>query len=342
MTRAGFSGTTMIRKFLVAVLALAATATAAFGVDKKPEAPVAQPAIQQRLSDAAIAVYAGKQVCAYHTDTVFIFEVQVWGCEFKTAFTCTGTVIKKDGEGNFLGLTAGHCFTWPGVEADAYYIADSVSVEPVLHKIKIVKFEDSDRYDYAVFTFHSYTDFPAISLNEPSSGAPELGSEVINVNFALGLTKQTSIGKVTSDMISGTESKRKELSGRYMVHGLASGPGASGSAIVDMKSERIVGIVEGSFRGTEMGTIAMPTGKRLFDFLQDDSAGLKPLPEVAPKAEVAAAPELNFQAKVEAYFSELWDRIQESMMGIAIFMSIVAVLAVGIIIRALKKGAYRE
>ena len=67
--------------------------------------------------------------------------------------------------------------------------------------------------------------------------------------------------------------------------GIGVGPGASGSAVVDAQTGEIVGLVEAVFPGTQMPTVVIPTGQSLYNFIEDDSTGLKPDKEPPVKDE---------------------------------------------------------
>jgi hypothetical protein len=236
-----------------------------------------------KLAAATLAVYHGKQECKFVDEPVFFFVEKVWTCEFKPRFTCTATVIEADGEGNYLALTAGHCFD--RTLKDEYYVSAELSDHPVVNRIELVKVEDDNRYDYAVIKFHSVKEYPVIPV-DTTTDVPAIGSQVDNVNFAFGLTKMTTHGVVESGLITNPPSKGKDLAGRFYI-GIGVGPGASGSALV--QNGKIVGIVEAIFPGTQMPTVAMPMGSLFLNFVDDDSASMDVVPEPKP-AVVAEAP----------------------------------------------------
>lgn len=267
--------------------------------------PVNQPMVEQptenfrdNLYHATLAVYAGKQVCGFQTIATFFGDFKMWGCEFKEQFVCTATVVRADGHGDYVGLTTGHCFDYEIMDKlkAKYYVADNVREKPVLREIQLVKFDNSDRYDYALFTFKSLTPYPVIPIYL-GEGTPLLGSRVINVNYSLGITKEAVEGPVVSEQIGDSESEQApHLRRRFFVQ-IPFGPGASGSAVVyeTPTGGAIVGLVEAMFPGTQMAAVVIPTGVNYINFLQDDSAGLKPEPEpehplIAPKAPSPKAP----------------------------------------------------
>lgn len=236
----------------------------------KPADPVVPQTVN--LKDATLAVYHGKQVCKYRTVDSFFGPYAEWGCKFESEFICTATVIETKGQGDYLGLTAGHCFDWDK-EKD-YYISSQIGQSPVLKSIRLKKFENDERYDFALFEFQSLNVYPVIPIGKD---IPAVGTQVNNVNFAFGLVKQFTEGKVVSDQVITPSRKQLEnIKGRFLVN-IGIGPGASGSAVV--VDGKIVGLVEAIFPDTQMPTVIIPTGQTFLNFKEDDSAGLKPKPE---------------------------------------------------------------
>lgn len=285
-----------VKKYLLAA-ALAVLFLISPAKAQEPSGP--QVPFTETLAKATLAVYQGKQICSWQpVDGGFFFGTfYEWGCEFKTRFTCTSTVIDQIGEHEYVGLTAGHCFN-PKAE-NQYYVADDLAEKPVVHQIRLIKYEFSDRYDYAVFTFHSLRDYPSISLNGKDDSLPAIGTAVLNVNFGMGASKATLEAKVVSGSLV-----YKDMPGRYLVS-LGVGPGASGSPVVDAVTHKIVGLVEAGFPGTQMSAVVIPTGSRLVDFMDDDSAGLRDKPAVGTPPRPPAPHVPSFWELVK----ELWDRI---------------------------------
>jgi hypothetical protein len=241
-----------------------------------PEVP-AEP-FETTLSHAVLGVYHAKQECAWVKETFLWFQFLNWKCEFKENFTCTATIIYANPDlGEYMAITAGHCFDWK--ELDNYYVSDGINEKPVMHKAIVQKFENDERYDYAVLTFRSLRPHPAIELEVMDADGPALGTKVININYSLGIVQQVMHGEVNSAIIQSTEGGECAMCrGRYLVS-IGIGPGASGSAVVDADTHKIVGFAEGHFPDTMMPALVIPAGKRLGEFLDDDSAGIKPLPE---------------------------------------------------------------
>lgn len=265
------------------ILAIALMMAAAFST---PAKQAAQPDFSETLSKATVAVYSGKQVCEYKVVEGWFSSYDVWGCKFETHFTCTATVIDKDRRGDFVGLTAGHCFRYEALDKGwKYYVSEALSEKPVLNEIHLTKFAADERYDYAVFEFSSLRDYPVIEILQDKESIPAVGTPVLNANFSLGVVKQVAEGKVVSKQITydeGGSSCGHMCKDRYFVN-IGVGPGASGSAVVDAKTHKIIGMVEAVFPSTQMATIVMPMGTRFVDFMDDASAGIRP--QAPPKGE---------------------------------------------------------
>ena len=250
---------------------------------------------QKTLGKATQALYLGKQICDYKKEETFFGPLLFWVCEFKNKFVCTATII--DGQdGDYIALTAGHCINWK-YEHD-YYISDTVEDEPVLRHVTVVKSDNTNRYDYAILRFQSIKEYPTIELNKQDSDLPVVGTFVLNVNFAEGVGKEYLDGKVVSEKLYGDG-----LRNRYLVT-IGVGPGASGSAVVDSESHRIVGLAEMIFPSTQMSTVVIPTGQNLANFMDDDSAGLKPQPEDKSKLPKEGGP--PEEEKKPSLFARLW------------------------------------
>jgi hypothetical protein len=273
--------------------------------------------LRDKVSKSTVALYFGKQFCKFD-------EGKNWSCEFKSFFTCTATVVKRHESGDYLALTAGHCFNQESL--DDYYVADDVMDKPVLRHVKVEKFESDGRYDYGIVSFTSIQDYPLVAVNDTDEGVPAIGTEVLNVNYSYGLGKQVVEGKVTSGALAPSrDNLRNDNAGRYLVSvGVA--PGASGSAIVDARRGVIVGLVEAIFPGTQMSTLCVPTGAALLNFEMDDSAGLKKLPQPAYVPAV-----VYMQAPVKDISAERL-KLRRASMIFAIVIALLAAFSVGVLV----------
>ena len=271
--------------------ALAALLLALLALVPNAQAQKSQVDLRERLSEATLALYTGKQTCQYVATKTFFGQIPVWTCAFETHFTCTATVVRDD-DGDYLGLTAGHCFDYDDTdEGFKYYVSEGVEEHPVLREITVLKFENNDQYDYGVFSFHSAHEYPVIQV-EHVLGAdvvPPLGTKVLNNNFSYGLVKEVVEGVVVSKQIGEREAVILPVVRRRYLVQMPFGPGASGSPIVNEATGKIIGMVEANFPSTQMAAVIIPTGKNFADFIEDDSVGLKPQPE--PKVSKVVPPE---------------------------------------------------
>jgi hypothetical protein len=279
------------------------------GVDAPKK--VAPEDFSQTLSKATLEMYVGKQECKYHTEDSFFGPIDVWGCKFVAKPICTATIVKRDDE-LYYGVSAGHCVD-PElyIKGYQYYVSDVVADNPVLDKIQILKWNNSDRYDYLAFSFRSLRERPVIEMAGPDEDIPAIGTEVINANFSLGVIKQVTEGKVVSGKITPDTEHNKGVVGRYFVS-VGIGPGASGSAIVDKKTHKIVGLVEAVYPSTQMPTIIIPMGKKFYDFMDDDSVVEPVLPpggvDVKYHDENPSANTVSVMGLIKKY---IWQQLKE-------------------------------
>jgi hypothetical protein len=259
----------LIRVVLVSALMIIAPSVFA-QTPKEVEGIGPQENFSETLSKASLEMYVGRQECGYTKVDSFFGPVDVWGCKFVAKPICTATTIRR-ADTTYIGVSTGHCVV-PELynKGYEYYVSDTVADNPVLNKITIMKWDNSDRYDYLVFMFYSLRERPTIEIAGKDDDIPAIGTEVLNVNFSLGIIKQVTEGKVLSGRITADRADNKDMVGRYFVS-IGIGPGASGSAVVDKKTHKIVGLVEAVFRGTQMATVVVPMGKTFYDFADDDS-----------------------------------------------------------------------
>jgi hypothetical protein len=293
---------------LAIILAMFTLASPAIAKEKKVD-------FRDILSRATLAVYQGKQVCGYDAVDTFFGTLDVWSCDFKTKFVCTATVVLDGGNGMYGGLTAGHCFNYEAMDKGIkYYVADNISDHPVVKEIQIVKFDYSDRYDYGIFEFHSGEKYPAIAMLGVDEPVPGIGTEVFNANFSLGVIKQLTEGKIVSSQIA-EGSFAKKFHGRFFTT-VGIGPGASGSAIVDKNTHKIIGLVEAVFPGTQMATLTVPMGRTFHEFYEDASAGLKPRKPAGPLFRVHPEPKVvppTFRELLEQVWDRIWSYINRKL-----------------------------
>jgi hypothetical protein len=194
-------------------------------------------AAHKHTSDASLALYATLPGTNGEKDV--------------THFLCTTTVIDKTND-TYKLLTAGHCVTGDGLPENLkFFVTEDIADNPVLQPVTVVRAENGSKYDFAILELKSAKEYPVVKV---AVRVPEVEDKVYDVNFSLGIGKQVALGVVATDVLP-TEGSEKDCDickGRYMVHIFAAG-GASGSAIVDEKTNEIVGVGEFGFPSNTMG-----------------------------------------------------------------------------------------
>jgi hypothetical protein len=216
----------------------------------------------QRVYDASLALYGEEGQVAH--------------------FLCTSTVVAER-PGEYLLLTAGHCIVGDGLPADLkFFVSEQIVDEPAignanLQPVEVVRAQNDDKYDFAILYLKSDKHYPVIPLRDPNK-VPKIEDKVYTVNFSMGVAKQVALGQVATDVITnkGSDGECSICPGRYMVH-LFAAPGASGAAIVDEKSNEIIGIGEFGFPGQTMG-LGCETMAAFLEWVNS------PIPVKAPKA----------------------------------------------------------
>jgi Trypsin-like peptidase domain len=197
-----------------------------------------------------------------------------------THFLCSTTVVAQrkvmnaSGKHEYLLLTAGHCITGDGLPEDLKFgvreqIAED-SPKPDLQPVDVIKAENDAKYDFAILYLASDKVYPIIEIDFDT--IPQIEDKVYDVNFSLGLVKQVALGVVATNVMDTQTSDGScdICKGRYMVH-IFAGPGASGSAIISEKTNKIVGVGELGFPGTTTG-LGVETTKALKEWLDAPSA----------------------------------------------------------------------
>jgi hypothetical protein len=244
--------------------------------------------LKTKVQKATVIVYMGKQVCEWkEVESSFFgfpFKDWEWTCEFRSAPICTATNIDVDKD-EYTALTAGHCFDPTGETIDKVYIGDDVNDKPVLRKATVVKYDFTGldgRYDYAIVKYKSSRIREILPVDTDSETVSP-GMKVISVNFGLMVAKMTVEGEIVSGILPETKD-------RFLAT-IGFGPGASGSALVDKETGKIIGIAESIFPGTQMPSVFIRTGNHYRDFTEDDSAGIRPeKPKGVPPVRIPETP----------------------------------------------------
>lgn len=161
-------------------------------------------------------------------------------------FICTATAFEPSlGQGYYL-LTAGHCIA---KEPTAKYSV-SENIGSPRTEVRVTKYYVDSMLDFAVLDFRTPKKYPVIALGEDA----EVGTKVLNPNFALGLTKQLSFGTVSSLGMT-SDAGCDICEGKFIVQ-VTGARGSSGSAIIS--DGKIVGVLTNMAEDENIGLIAEP------------------------------------------------------------------------------------
>jgi Trypsin-like peptidase domain len=205
----------------------------------------------------SIAQSPKKPHIAQNSSEVYASTFALYGSwNNNTRFMCTATPYEATPTGYHL-ITAGHCVKGGLPPNLKFYVAEDINANLALQTVTVLKAENNDKYDFAILNLNTPRDYAIVPINDGKF--PEVGSEVVNVNFALGLTKQLGTGTVASKQMneSADNGECGLCKNRYIVH-INGGPGASGSAVIDTSSGEIVGLVEAEYQGEQLGMIVIP------------------------------------------------------------------------------------
>ena len=182
---------------------------------------------------------------------------------------CTATVFEayeRDNRKGYLLVTAAHCVAVDDlitskvkVSGASFFISFDNESKQVFHPIHVEGAGFQSRGDdFAVL--HAFTDeeWEVLELGDVSSLKPM--DEVLNVSAPAGLGLQVLKGHISLVNID-RPVKARGLNWQYaMLANLGSGPGASGSAVVSIEQEKIIGFVVGNIVGNPT-TVVLPVSR---------------------------------------------------------------------------------
>ena len=182
---------------------------------------------------------------------------------------CTATVFEayeQDGKKGYLLVTAAHCVAVDNlitskvkVSGASFFISFDNEPKQVFHPVHVEGAGFQSRGDdFAVL--HAFTDeeWEVLELGDVSSLKPM--DEVLNVSAPAGLGLQVLKGHISLVSID-RPVKVRGLNWQYaMLANLGSGPGASGSAVVSIEQEKIIGFVVGNIIGNPT-TVVLPVSR---------------------------------------------------------------------------------
>jgi hypothetical protein len=167
----------------------------------------------------------------------------------KDRFICSAQVVDKVNGGYEL-LSAGHCTPAnAGLPADmTFSIAPQIGGP--LTPVKLIAATLNKDEDWSIFYLETTKNLPVVPLGDENDA--RLNDKTIDVNFSLGLTKEVSMGLVSSKVqTSGPMAGFFEVT-QFDSHG------ASGSSVVDERTKKVIGIVIAGVDGAAVPTWIEP------------------------------------------------------------------------------------
>ena len=189
---------------------------------------------------------------------------------------CTATVFEafeRDDRKGYLLATAAHCVAVDDlvnsrvkISGASFFISfdEGISSEnkdgqKVFHPVHVEAAGFQSRGDdFAVLHAYTNEEWDILELGDVSSLEPM--DEVLNVSAPAGLGLQVLKGYISLVSID-RPVKVRGLNWQYaMLANLGSGPGASGSAVVSIEQEKIIGFVVGNIIGNPT-TVVLPVSR---------------------------------------------------------------------------------
>jgi hypothetical protein len=146
-------------------------------------------------------------------------------------FICTTEAYEKI-TGGYRLIGAGHCID---PKADFFAVAENIGGSET--KVTVIKSELDKNADLAVFEMKTDKVYPVIPMG--TIDGERIGDVVVNVNFAVGIAKQLSEGKISSVVIPSDGDEGTDV---FLAQIFGAG-GSSGSAVVSADTHKIIGIV---------------------------------------------------------------------------------------------------
>jgi trypsin-like peptidase len=217
----------------------------------------------KRIPALLLAVLLLASTCSAQSLPTNKFHQKVWAATFALYgyapavnighFVCTATVISKSGNSYKL-LTASHCVNDDDLPSNLkFYVSetlipeDPAAIQKLTPAAVLVEKRDNEvGLDFAVLEITSPKSYPVIPLG--NEAVLKVESKVFAVNFSEGVAKQLNKGTVSSQIMTGhgVGGDCHNCSGRFLIQTYGAG-GSSGAAIVDEKTHKIVGIIEGGY-----------------------------------------------------------------------------------------------
>jgi len=187
------------------------------------------------------------------------FEGKVWNSTLAlygtfnntTHFLCTTEIIGKTeikpGRYDYRLLSAGHCVQLPpaGLQFSVSY-----DIGGLRANVTLVKVYMKADIDMAIFDWVTTEKYDVMEIGDDTN--LQIGDEIINTNFAAGLGKQLSHGVISSGRLPLSDNCDEDCANDFLVQAFGAG-GASGSAIISVKTHKIIGIAIWQVQGANIG-----------------------------------------------------------------------------------------
>lgn len=200
-----------------------------------------------------------------------------------TRFLCTAEPFEKIAGGYHL-ISAGHCVQLvpEGVE---FSVAEEIGGPTT--PVRVMKAYMGDGLDFAEFELKTDRKYTPFVLGDEHDS--RVGDKIINPNFALGFGKQLSFGNVSSNiLIASAKCPLHECSGSFLVQTYGEG-GSSGSAVVSLKTHKVIGLIDWSYAKGNIGFGIQPIST-FYTFLKGPNQPHPDSEEAKAQATAAAHP----------------------------------------------------
>lgn len=176
---------------------------------------------------------------------------------------CTAFAYKKVSDG-YLLMTAGHCFSDEAPSDATYLVANGQVVENPnnLESVEVLNHVDDGKMDVAELHLKTNKKYPVLELDNVPT---QIDDKVFYVGYPQMVSQVVYTGRIGSNIIENNPRQCDICIGRVLMQS-GGGPGASGSPVINEKTGKVVGILEGHV--FENGIIIVPSTKIHYYYLK--------------------------------------------------------------------------
>lgn len=176
---------------------------------------------------------------------------------------CTATAYRKI-DGGYRFASAAHCVKGDDDDdqkQEKFFLTSDKKNEKNFISANLIEAGDKNAGDdFSIFEVKTAEVFEVTPLGDDSKLIS--GERVVDVAAPLGLGKQYFEGYVSAPKLDRPAIDADEVKWQnVMLVEIGGGPGSSGSAIVDVQQEAIVGFLVGHFNNAEVGFIVVPVSQ---------------------------------------------------------------------------------